>query len=127
MSKFITVITDPNEGWLDITVPPVMVEEFKQLVSRATSTWQDMSPDMRHFADRILQRDHVVGTNMKEGAEGMTYRTSRIRDCCHTMLTEPHHSQCKEKDKVASYVKPELTSSSTVECADRGKDNSSCR
>ena len=55
------------EGWIDVSIPPEMSEEFKVLVTRATNTWQDMSPEMRDFADRVLGKDKIVGQNMKAG------------------------------------------------------------
>lgn len=116
--KFISYSTDA-EGHIDITVPPEMAREFRLMVRRACATWQDMSPDMRHFYDRLLGFDKLANGNMKEGHETEGEQvtkasTTRTRDCCHTMLTEPHHCNCPEKDKVASYVKPELATASKL-------------
>ncbi len=113
--KRISYVYDPADGCADITVPHLMIAEFAQMVQRATSTWQDMSPDMRDFADRVLGRDKVMGSNMKEGYETSCTRPApwdedRIktaadippnwnkqlvtRSCCGTLLREPHHAQC---------------------------------
>ena len=108
--KRISYITDSFDNCVDITVPRLMVPEFMQMVQRATSTWQDMSPDMRDFADRVLGREDVMGTNMKEGAEqswniphvspvvaaAVELATKQLatRSCCHTLLCEPHLSVC---------------------------------
>lgn len=58
-----------TDGFVDIVIPPASAAEFRVLVQRAANTWQDMSPDMRDFVDRVLERDHVMGSNMKEGAQ----------------------------------------------------------
>lgn len=59
-------------GWMDISVPPDMEVEFKKMVQRATSTWQDMSPEMRDFADRVLGVESIMGQNMKSGHSSNT-------------------------------------------------------
>jgi hypothetical protein len=71
MKKRIGYLEQPDK-FADITVPPAMLAEFKVMVQRATSTWQDMSPDMRDFADRVLGRAAVMGSNMKEGFQEAT-------------------------------------------------------
>lgn len=108
MNKRIGYVYDPQDGCADITVPPAMVAEFKVMVSRATSTWQDMSPDMRDFADRVLGRQEVVGSNMKEGYQTLIdYRyvlhpnpILATRSCCGTVLREPHLASCAELSKI---------------------------
>lgn len=45
---------------LQIHVPNEMVAEFKLMAQRAINTWQDASPEMRDFIDRLLERDHLV-------------------------------------------------------------------
>lgn len=122
MKRRISYLKQPD-GFADITVPPAMLSEFALMVQRATSTWQDMSPDMRDFADRVLGRDHVMGSNMKEGFQSETKRVLTIKDplginapdiselesarkrlatrsCCGTMLREPHLASCAELSKV---------------------------
>lgn len=117
-------------GWMDISVPPDMEAEFKKMVQRATSTWQDMSPEMRDFADRVLGVESIMGQNMKEGHSSNTrsfkylgvtikedntlelneikiveaYHKYATRSCCNTLLREPHHNQCKELDKIKSVL-----------------------
>lgn len=63
MSKRISTTT--SNGWIDVSVPPAMADEFKTMVTRAIQTWQDMSPQMRDFADRVLGREDSMGQNMK--------------------------------------------------------------
>lgn len=125
----IDMVRDPD-GSIDSMVPPVMAAEFLILVRRACSTWQEVSPRMRDFADRLLGVQHIMGENMKPGlgletkgvvivsetksgvmsdAAGNRYKLSeslRLRDCCHTSFMEPHHTQCQELAKVATHVKP---------------------
>lgn len=110
-------------GWMDISVPPDMSAEFKKLVQRATSTWQDMSPEMRDFADKVLGVESIMGQNMKEGHSsnavgikwaGVTikedktlrpdemkvveaYQKYATRSCCGTLLREPHMTECPER------------------------------
>ncbi len=127
MKKRIGYLEQPDK-FADITVPPAMLAEFKVMVQRATSTWQDMSPDMRDFADRVLGRAGVMGSNMKEGfeteltakkkqlAEDISYAEElRIgayskqlvtRSCCGTVLREPHLASCKELDKLPTRTYP---------------------
>ena len=103
--KYISYSVD-DEGHLDITVPPSMSKEFKILVTRACSTWQDISPDMKHFADRVLGVDKIVGDNMKLGFEKeyvrpqspqpATVSVPLLRSCCFTTLREPHLASCSE-------------------------------
>lgn len=59
-------ISVQETNWLDISIPPSMVAEFKQMAVRAISTWQDCSPEMRDFYDRLLGKEHIMGYNMKE-------------------------------------------------------------
>jgi hypothetical protein len=101
MKRRIGYLAQPD-GFADITVPPAMLAEFKVLVQRATSTWQDMSPDMRDFADRVLGREHVVGSNMKEGFQGEPPKEWKLatRSCCGTLLREPHLASCVELSKI---------------------------
>lgn len=118
MKRRISYLKQPD-GFADITVPPAMVAEFRTLVQRATSTWQDMSPDMRDFADRVLGREHVVGSNMKEGFQEIETKSMAVfwdtrsilqvvadatkpiatRSCCGTLLREPHLASCPELSK----------------------------
>jgi hypothetical protein len=108
MKKRIGYVYDPTDGCVDITVPHLMVAEFAQLVSRAMSTWQDVSPDMRDFADRVLGREGVVGSNMKEGYQkDITPEEARTivkqlatRSCCGTLLREQHLASCTELAKI---------------------------
>lgn len=128
MSKHIGCVQD--QGWIDITIPPEMTEEFKVLVRRATNTWQDMSPEMRDFADRVLGVDKIMGQNMKEGHSSnvrnfelydikfiedknlgpeefkVQYLNKPIatRSCCGTLLREPHHTQCTQLSKILKTV-----------------------
>lgn len=111
MKKRIGYLEQPDK-FADITVPPAMLAEFKVMVSRAMSTWQDVSPDMRDFADRVLGREHVVGSNMKEGFQkDITPEEARTivkqlatRSCCGTMLREPHLASCAELAKLYKHV-----------------------
>lgn len=116
----IDINKDPD-GSIDVMVPPAMAAEFITAIKRACSTWQDISPQFRDFADRLTGVAHIMGDNMKSSiatefvkpvANNML--AERTRDCCHTMLKEPHHTQCPEKDKVASYVKPELATATKL-------------
>ena len=119
MKRRISYLKQPD-GFADITIPPAMLSEFRTMVQRATSTWQDMSPDMRDFADRVLGRDHVMGSNMKEGFQeyaGVSVKSIETtfenmssvfppipnlatRSCCGTMLREPHLASCAELAKL---------------------------
>lgn len=60
MSNSNSRISIQETTWLDISVPPEMVPEFKQMVIRATNTWQDMSTEMRMFMDRILGQEVIM-------------------------------------------------------------------
>ena len=60
-------ISVQETNWLDISIPPSMVEEFKKMASRAMNTWQDCSPEMRDFYDRLMDKEHIMGDNMKRG------------------------------------------------------------
>lgn len=108
------------DGSTDIVVPAGMETLFQEMVSRATRSWQDQHPEIRDFADRLLKRDHIMGSNMKEGLSaqdeylpmGGPYaihgvvldsagndKTLAKRSCCGTLLREPHHTQCPERLK----------------------------
>lgn len=78
------------DGSADVTVPAALVDDFKVLIARGTSTWQNQDPQIRDFADRVLGRDKYVGKNMKQDF------LSNIRTCCNTSVLEPHHTQCQE-------------------------------
>jgi hypothetical protein len=45
-----------QDGSIRVIVPATMVAEFKQMAFRAINTWQDATPQMRDFIDRLLQR-----------------------------------------------------------------------
>lgn len=64
----IQIIRD-QPGWLDIAVPPAMVEEFKEMVKRGTYFGTQTSPDMKEFVDNILDRPWCERSYMKEGAQ----------------------------------------------------------
>lgn len=83
-------ITDSG-GYVDITVPPAMVEEFKQLVRRSINTWQNMSPNMRRFADKLLGEGEIMQA---------TYSSNSSRICLGCSGVEDNHSSfCPYFDK----------------------------
>lgn len=59
VNKRIDCLHDKTDGYVDIVVPKSMVPEFQQMAQRAINTWQDPSPEMRDFIDRLLQRNVV--------------------------------------------------------------------
>jgi hypothetical protein len=105
------------DGSIDVVVPAGMAALFQELVSRATRSWQDQHPEIRDFADRLLKRDHIVGSNMKEGlGEKVEVQVPVPRDttlakrsCCGTILCEPHHTQCSEV--TGRYIAPVIPKS----------------
>lgn len=66
--KRIQVIRE-QPGWLDIAIPPAMVEEFKEVIKRGTHFGTQTSPDMKEFVDNILERPWCEKSYMKEGAQ----------------------------------------------------------
>lgn len=64
-SKDNNCITVRETTWLDISVPPVLKREFKTMVQRSMNTWQDASPEIRKFADKILGREEVMQSSYK--------------------------------------------------------------
>lgn len=59
--------TTHRNVFTSIDVPDSLLPEFKIAIRRACHTWQDMSPEFRDFYDRLLEQEHIVGSNMKEG------------------------------------------------------------
>ena len=55
-----------------VVVPNSELENFKQLVRRAISTWQGCPIEIRDFADRLFEREYIMGDNMKTEL-GITY------------------------------------------------------
>ncbi len=55
----------PTDVIIVLSIPPDMTAEFKVAMTRAMNTWQDPSPQMRDFYDRLMEREHVMGDNMK--------------------------------------------------------------
>lgn len=89
------------DGSADVTVPAALVDDFKVLIARGTSTWQNQDDQIRDFADRVLGRDKYVGKNMKNNYEkAINEAKYEMRTCCATRTNEPHMSQCPDKDKV---------------------------
>ena len=54
-----------QDGYIQITVPALAAEEFKHMAVRAINTWQDASPEMRDFIDRLTKK---VPTDPDRGA-----------------------------------------------------------
>lgn len=67
MSKNNKFISVQETTWLDISVPPEMKEEFKQMVRRSIGTWQDASPEMRRFVDRLLGQEDIMKSTYDTG------------------------------------------------------------
>lgn len=63
MSK---IIATPYQGALNILVPKDMVEEFKLLVARGISTWQDPSVAMVKFCDEIKGQAKIMAPTYKD-------------------------------------------------------------
>lgn len=105
--------TTQADGSIDITIPASMAEHFKLMVKKGTNLSPDMHVEIRDFTDRLFERDHIVGRNMKEELEVVTTGYSihdgakpvtvthpegepglAKRSCCGTLLCEPHQTQC---------------------------------
>lgn len=129
----ISCVPQPD-GSIDMVIPAGIAAEFKQLVRRATHTWQDQSAEMRDFADRILGRADSVGACMKQEIFGYPVIGAKVevqpktlcadaalakRSCCGTLLRDPHHNQCQEvTGKYISSVVPKRS------CCDTYKNES---
>lgn len=97
MSKNKHISYQAAAGWMDISVPPDMSEEFRMLVRRATSTWQDMSPEMRDFADRVLGVESIMGQNMKEGHSSNLAMLRGIHWECFWNTGCSNSTRCKQE------------------------------
>lgn len=77
------------DGSIDIVVPASMAALFQEMVARATRSWQDQHPEIRDFADRLLKRDHIMGSNMKEGLVTAEVEPIRHPSLGKSLLREP--------------------------------------
>lgn len=69
MSKQGKYISIQETAYLDITVPPEMVMEFKQLVRRSINTWPDASPEMRRFVDQLMGQEDIMQSTYDTGRD----------------------------------------------------------
>ena len=53
----ITVTKISDNGFVIVVEGVVSNNAFKELVQRATNLWPDASPEIKHFADEITNRD----------------------------------------------------------------------
>lgn len=63
-SRYIDVLYQ-DRNWTQIEIPPTMLEEFRLMARRAMNTWQDPSPEMRDFYDRLMGQDTLMASTKK--------------------------------------------------------------
>ena len=63
-----------DEYGLEISIPPVMIEEFKEVIRRGTAFGTQTSPEMKVFADTLLGRISYTstGSQLESKASGAT-------------------------------------------------------